>query len=575
MPFGYNDPVYIGASWTLPIPEPVLNPYDNSNAGGADFLCAPSEVQVTPDFYTNFTGLTYRFYPAFWGDYFNRVYAVPATLNLIDPPLDSPNAFALFNANIYEVNLSDTTIPDGTGLEVDFTSLTLKAIGIKTVGLIVTPAAPLAEKTSLTFTWDDDSETPLAVFLSRTSLIAQIPEQPLNVTYSWKTVIDTAKDGTESRSSIRAVHRVSYDTTIIFQDEDEQNLFYRQLMVKGKNPITFPIWDQPIKLLTDARAGDASLDINLSRYDVQNDDTLIMLQLDGTYEVVTVLETNTTFNTASLYSTLTKDFSKSVAFYRLQSALLPQNPQLDRGAINDLQTQLTITLTDARYLFLGNADTQEITKTLVLGDRIITDVVYTLSGVPVLHARPIVRQSLQETFNWNYEVVDYDTGVITQTSYYTEAKVSFAREYLSRYYYQEHYLNFLMDYMHGQRKPIWLPTWQNEVGDQILSVAADTLNLAGVTFADEFPVTSSHRGLWIEYNGGWIARQITDVYADGDTTVVKITPSLPDDFPITGPYKMGFLVLCRMGSDDVKIERSPLYSFFTYTFTSTAYTDSL
>ena len=61
---------------------------------------------------------------------------------------------------------------------------------------------------------------------------------------------------------------------------------------------------------------------------------------------------------------------------------------------------------------------------------------------------------------------------------------------------------------------------------------------------------------------------------DGEgNSIVEIEPALPIDFPALPPYRVGFLTLSRLGSDEVEMEHRTAYSLINMTFASTFSTD--
>ena len=276
-------PVYTtGGFYTPTIPEPVM-PLSSHVAEEAD---VPLRFGVRGDRVTAVdtpaADKNMVMVESWWGAYFNRVYAVPARVNLVDPVVGNQNAFRLFNASLDVQTAGTPSLPLGSGIELaGFDAGTvLQPFEEYVAYLVVTPAAPPTANVNFAFTWDNASDTPLSVFLSRTNTLAVPPESPLNVTYSWKTDIAATRDGTEQRSSIRQLQRVQYDMSIIFDTEESQNLIYRQFFSKGANQFTVPVWESPMKLSVAASADDTSIFFDPDRYDIQAGDQLLLFHHD-------------------------------------------------------------------------------------------------------------------------------------------------------------------------------------------------------------------------------------------------------------------------------------------------------
>jgi hypothetical protein len=145
--------------------------------------------------------------------------------------------------------------------------------------------------------------------------------------------------------------------------------------------------------------------------------------------------------------------------------------------------------------------------------------------------------------------------------------VTYDRKFYVKNKDQKFYWNWLLKYMHGQRKPVWLPTWYEDFADTILEVSANTVTVAGETYLTHFPAGTSNRGIWFAYQGGWFARVITAVNpSGGGNTLITLATDVPVGFPVDPPYSAGFLVLSRQATDEVQREIFPAYTFISTSF---------
>jgi len=569
----FSEPVTVYDAYGRPTPEPVLVHASVAEASER-FAFAGDGVLETPTD-TPYAGIGIRFVSSFFGTYYNRVYAIPRSLALVDPDNGDPNTFYLWNASFETVELTDIAASGNTGLTLSFdVGLVLDEMVLGEVAVIVTPAAPVAADADYSFTFDNGFVAPFFVSLLRTNLLLLAPEVPVNQTLEWKTNILTARDGTEQRFGVRQLARESLSYKFIYESTDQEREVYAQFFAKGGEVFSVPIWHDPIRLMEAATAGATQVKIDTARYDVGADDQLYIEHDDGSYEIVRVEAVQFDGTTISLYTALLADVPTTRRIYRVTTVYLPSRPTLRRGAYQHLETTLDLRLTTARELYTGDAVAVEIGQTTQLRDRVISSTVYTLGGVPIMHGRPLVEGTVDESFDWNYEVLDYETGVFDQTTPLDKAAVTYERMFYARYPYQKFFYNYAMDHMHGQRRPVWLPTWQQELNGRVTSAIGTTVIIGDERYFDDFPADSSHRGLWFRWTQGWLARRVVAVAKDGEgNTVVEIEPALPLDFPASPPYQVGFLVLARLGSDEVQIEHRAAYSLLNMTFQSTNSTD--
>lgn len=572
-----NEPVYVANAFPFTTPEPILD-WRGHRVHAVDTPTAGDKGTLGTEAISAYPDREHQFVSSAYGAYYNRVFAIPARLILIDPPEGYENAFFLWNANFAPVTLAAIDADADTGIVPSFTvGLTLADLELYPANVIVTPAAPLSQETIYNLDFGVGGVTRFEVSLLRTNLLIVPPERPIMETLRWKTDVMTARDGTEQRVSLMQYPRLELDFKIIFQDQDEQDRIFRQFYAKAAQAFSVPLWQKPYKLLSDALAGFSQLEIDTSLYDIAADDTLYLMKNNGLMETVRVQAIELDGITVTLYSTLQNTFTTDDKVYRGTTVMVPEKPSRKLGSYGHVEANMLLKGTEFRELFYGPATTQATTESTVLPDRVVSDVVYTMNDLPILHARPVLKDDTlaDEDFDWKFEIIDYEVGAFERVTGQSNAQVTRPRSFLIKNRTQEYYYNYILNHAHGQRRALWVPTWGNELGIsgtfELQTVAGDTLTITGEEFVAEFSKTQSHRGVWMKYGDGWIARRIIDVFADGaGDTVVKLETEVPVDFPPVGPYDdIGFLVLSRLGSDEVQFERYPAYSFLTATFAST------
>ncbi len=507
----------------------------------------------------------------FFGDYYNKLYITPPQLSLIDPIVDSPNRFYFWNTNFETVHFESVAGTDDDGLTIDATpGLTLGDIKLTPANLLVGADAPEEETATYVFTFDNGQHAPWRVTLLRTNLLAIIPEQPIKETLKWKTDVIKARDGTEQRIGTMQFCRVEHEVTYNIQNDDDMRTMFDQLASGAGVPFAYPLWAEQTRLKADAVVSDSNILIDLSVFDAKVGDSLYLENGKDTSEIVKVQSIGLDNTTITLSSGLQNDWSKTDHVYRITQTLLPAKPQMKRHPWGQLEAVMTLRITEGRDLFSAGAAVVEIAQTTILGDRVLTTDVHTLAGIPVLHARPIVDGSSTEDFDWNFEVVDFETGAITYFSDQATADVTWQRKFLINNPTKKFYWNFMLNYMHGQRRPVWLPTWMDDFGDTILNVAGNTLVIQGEKYATHYPAESPFRGLWFSFNGGWFPRAIIGVSTTGDgNTQVLLSGNVPDGYPTTPPGPVGYMNLCRQATDEVQRDLYPFYTMLSTSFVGT------
>ena len=570
-----DEPIPVYDAPGRPIPAPVLTNEHRVQASPVFGGAADYGPLATPAF-DAYPELGFRYVGSFFTSYYNRVHVIPRTMALVDPIEGEANSFYLWNAFMSAVVLTGIVASNDTGLELSFAAgLQLGDLEIKEVYVTVTPAAPVAANASYQFFFDNGSVTPFLIDLLRTNLLLVAPENPVNEKLSWKTDVLTSRNGTEQRFGLRQIARQVLTYKVIYENVEQERQVYEQFFAKGAEAFSVPLWHEPVRLMQPADVGATQVEIDTSRYDIQPEDQLYIEHEGGdSYEIVRVQQVQSNGTTVALYTALLAPMTDRQRFYRVVVVNLPAKPSLRRGAYQHVESNLDLRVVTDRDIFTGNAATVEVNTTLQLRDRIVAPIVYTLGGVPIMNARPLVTNQIEETFDWNFEITDYETGPVEQYTPRDAAMVLVDRTFHSKYAYQRFFFNYVMNYMHGQRKPVWLPTWQEELNVRITGMVGNIVTVGDEQFFANYPAGSSHRGLWIRHDAGWLARRIVAVTRDGEgNSLVEIEPALPIDFPTSGPYRVGFLTLSRLGSDEVDLEHRAAYSLINMTFATTFSTD--
>lgn len=552
----------------LPVPVPVIgqNPvaYDGGEGVRTDFasLVTPIAEPYAP--------ANIRYASSWFGGYYNRVFFIPRSMTLIDPVNGNPNTFYVWNAYFQDLTVSSYTVDETLGLSLTLgAGDVLPALQLAEHKATVSVAAPNFQHSRFRFTLSNASVAPFDVIITRTTLIRAVPERPVIENLRWLTNVLTARDGSEQRSAVRQLARQELKLNYIFDTPEEQFDIYSKILTQGDGEFSVPVWWSRGRFLADVVQGATQVEIDTSVFEVLPGDQFYVVENDKA-SIIKVDTVQSNGTTVALLSATEDSFTTEAAIHRVAFVTLPDKPSMNRGAFNNLTAELSVQSVEARELFTGTATFQEVGKDTILGDRVTTDVVYTLLGAPILHARPIVDGAIEEGFDWNFDILDYNSGPITRTTARIMAAATYARKFLLKVRAHQFYWNMVLKYCHGQRQPVWLPTWMEELGGEITQMFGTTALIATEQYLARFPAEESHRGLWIKYGQGWLARRILSAEPDGSgNTVLTLDKAVPDDYPLLGPHEVSFLVLARQASDDVQIERWPLYSFLTTAFTST------
>lgn len=517
-------------------------------------------------------------YPGFFGDYFSRVYIIPSLLSLIDPSIGTPNQFFIWNTNFGTVSVTAIDGTDDTGLTINADlPLALGGIKLTTASITVGDDAPDSESAVYEFTISDGNVIRWLVDILRTNLLSIAPDRPVTEVMKWKTVVDAAEDGTEQRSTLTSFARIEHQVDFLMTTDADAKELFEQFATQATETFSYPLWCEPTRLLAAVAPGDGTLQLDTTMFDLQPGDQLFFITTDETIsESVRVQTINVDGVTVTLAAGFINAWTLDDPVYRVTTVILQDKPQISRPPFGYIEAKVTLRQTEFRDLFAPGITPTEAAKADVIGDRILDGTLHTLQSVPILHARPIVDSENAEAFDWNFEIIDYDIGAFMQVTNRAVAAVTWPRKYYSTQLIQKFYWNYILNWCHGQRRPVWLPTWMNEIGPEVFDIAGNTILTNSEKFANHYPNDNAFGGVWIAYNGGWIARRIIEIGTDGDGhSIISLDTAVPDDFPTDGPWEVSFLILARQATDEVQREWYPFYNFLTTSFVGTKTTPEL
>ena len=520
------------------------------------------------------------FHGTFYSDYFNRVYIIPAVLSLIDPQIGQPNKYQFWNTNFFDLNVTQVVGTNSTGLTLDLEiPFLVGGIKLRASNIIVEPDAPNEEIANYAFSFENGDKSYWTVNILKTNLLALSPEVPILEKLAWKTIVDMATDGTEQRTTLTQFTRVSHDVTFLANEDADIKTLQEQMATQVNNTFSYPLWAEQTRLLDDIGEGGINLVIDLSKFDVQAGDQLYFLGADETFsETVRVDQVGQDGFTVTLQSGVLNPWTQDDRLFRMTTVRMQEKPKFDVAPFGWAEGKVTLRFTEFRTLFSGpTVAFQEIGKDDKLPDRVLTALVYTLDSVPILNGRPIITDETVSTeYDWKIEVQDYDIGTFSYLTDLKASKPTYDRKYYNRYLYHKFYWNWLLEYMHGQRRPVWLPTFMNEIGPDIDVLSGSTILTTSEKYFNHYPLESGWRGVWIAYKDGYLARKITDVSTDSaGHTVISLDKAVPDDFPAQGPWDVGFLILARQATDEVQREWHAAYNFLSTSFIATSSTPEI
>ncbi len=506
-----------------------------------ELLAADPGAVVVPDFWEG-PEVTAGMSHGFVGDFYYRIWAIPETLEVQNPRLNTDIPFLIWNAYPYENDLTDIAVTDGDGLELDVAPVSeFRPIELRTINLQITPSAPIQIDAVFEFIFAEGS----ALFYFSANIadfVQMVPDPPVQEVWSWLTDIIAARNGAEQRIALRATPRRSIRYSFMLENETERRRQYNRWFKSLSTRLVLPYYQYATALTQAVASGGDRLYFDPTRTDLR----------DGEF--------------ALLYDTATEQgFLVKLTTVEADGATLDSPITFDATITMIIAPAFTSRLADRTGF-----DMQKVTgKITVQGESLVSReafsrpgseaVIPTYDGLPVLNIRPISVGDNPETFDANYEVIDGRTGVQDIFSAWLHTEVIMTRKWTIRRLQNPGEMDWWRDFLdliRGQQNPFLIPTWFADLALASAPTPSTTqLLITGSDYAALYFPYETFKRLQIETAAGVIWRTVLSAVDNGDgTTTLEL--NLPfgasaDDVLIS---KVSFLNMVRLASDTVTLQ---------------------
>lgn len=332
-------------------------------------------------------------------------------------------------------------------------------------------------------------------------------ENPVTMSYDFKTSIHTSYDGTEQREAMRETPRVAVEFNSLMRPEGVSRLL-SDAAEGFQTPFTLPVPPRRLTLTSDASAGTDTLQVSSAAFWLTQGMDLV-IEDESKQEVVTI--SSVVSSTITLLANLTGTFLSGSAVFQASSARLPQAPQFSARLPGVWEGAV-------RFEVDPGTGYQPIK----------TSSPTTFEGTEVFETRPNWASPAQITFDEERQVLDPGRGIIQ-----TFAPVGYTR--LSRQAgltfvdagAAEDFLAFFLR-MKGRRGEFWCPTFtQDLLCIETKSSGATTFKVSGVD-ADA------------AYSGSSMYSVLAALWPDGDLQVNRVSAVTNDgtdsEFTVADPW---------------------------------------
>lgn len=442
------------------------------------------------------TALSGWFQPVFDLDFYNRLHLSITTMALGNVVGEQQRIVSVWNAFSYGVRLDSLVLANGEGIELVGQAPPPLAFGpLQERAWSVRVSADGPPTIDATVSWGFDTGTTLVMHITgnRVSPWTWRPDwsRGIGESLEWRTDVMTSEEGDEQRVARRLTPRQTWDFTATATDVERQAM-EAALLGWTARAWALPLWPHGADLQADVAAGDRLLQLpsTLGREFVTGGLALLLGEDAFTSEVVEVDQVLA--NGLQIKRDLARAWPAGTVVYPAKSARIT-----DAGVV-----RFTGSCSDASVTFeVASANPYPSIDPATLPQH---------RGLPVLEDRP--DWSVAPTLNPERRLAITDNGdgvprwvdrsgypVMRQTLRYAPL----GRSQIDR-------LRQLQYYLAGQQRPLWVPSYANDMDLQALAApGATNLDIAFMGYTAYLRGLVGRTDIRIETPAGIQYRQIT------------------------------------------------------------------
>ena len=536
---------------TSVVGSPTAPPEHLSGHAGA---IAPLSIGSLP---SRVAGISRNYYY----DYYFRIIMVPLILNLVNPKLDTPIAFAIWNAyptpNMLESftleHQSGSDVSSLTGITTDVQApLLFGALEYRDSVLSLAPSVPLQFSDKFTAVFAQGQATML-LNVKRAYTFNFVPEIPVKETWEWMTDIQVSSNGKEQRRALRGSPRRSSEFDILVLNPDDYQTQWASLLAATNGLLVTPFFQWAGGITVPVLSGSTEVFCDLSRADVRAGENVLLYARDGSSFLSKVLLLRDT--SIVLEDIIGLNFDTSSIVIPMFSCYIANKTKIDISNYYDDKISYSTMVSDTRAEF-GRG----VTNFTVV------------DGLVVLDKQPLSSETSDMTFDGGNKLLDYNTGLRTLYTPWSEVRIQQSRSYrLNRVLNpadSDYWRDFLANVAVGQQNSFLVPSFKHDFTLGLPNPAgASFIEVVGTGYLDVFQNNPSLVYIsFLSGNGSTHYAKINSVLTGSveGNSILSFSPSLPvGDTSFTDMARISLMAVSRLGSDKVELSHTALYTTIT------------
>ena len=480
-------------------------------------------------------------------DYYNRVVAIPSTLEVQNPGIGQPQPYSIWNAYLSSNIVTSRADTDTTGLTNTATvGQSFRALQLRPFSVTVGPTAPVQVGATYRFNFTVGVMT--FRFIASLAVALDIaPEMPSEQILEYQTDLFRARDGTEQRMAVRGnAPRQTYSYDLILTSDAQRRQLRLDQFTNNLAPLVLPIWHEPFPISAAVSAGGTVLTADLAFSDVLIGENVFIETPNGELSELGVVSAQTA-SEMTLRNGLINPYPAGSAIY--PTVIIQPD---DRGTV--------------RY-FAVNASRRAV-RGVQRGTRALGGAGATIAmheSLPVLESNPLANELVTETFSRTAEAIDFG-GVRQLYSGATFSNMARQLEFQVGTRADLQYWKLFLDTIYGRREPFLFATYQPDVIPFSHTAGTNQITIRNTPNLNNYLASAGHNDLRLELTPGNRVeyRRVTDSQDNDDGTLTLVlNTALPDLGANTAVSFISLLERCRLGADRVTFRHYSTYSTVT------------
>lgn len=491
----------------------------------------------------------------FFDDFYNRIWVIPARLEVNNPPIERDIPFTIWNAYFVENELENILASGATGLTLDVAGGDVfAAFELRTVNLQILPTAPLSIEALFMFDFAL-GEGELLFISQRAYIVQDRPETPIEETWSWLSDVIEAEDGTEQRIALLDYPRRKFADKI---SVDGDELVRRQLaLMFGQygQQILKPLWQYQSRLKQAAAAGTFDVYVDSKRADLRAGRYMFLVGSEGS-EIARIESLHDGYVTVD--APLQWNYNVRSIGMCATVVAMEENASFVRPPPNKSGS------------FMVNC--REMAPLIPWLNPLSTAVLTMFNELPVLDKTPIGME-FSDGYVTGIEINDSDTGVLDVRNTKLHPQIVFSRRFLVQRFLDQDamdYWRLMLNTVHGKTHPFYVSTDREDFELVVPPAPATSIFVVkGTTYSSVYFEWEPFKQIAIYTDAGVHYATVTSVLPEGVDDKLTFAPELPSGTGWETVNKVSFLLRVRLDSDDVKLTHELTHTFVDLEFRTT------